>query len=177
MANIAIAPDVEPRREEFTLTAPDGCTFPALRYRPAAHVPVRAALVLLHGFIEHHLRYDHVLRFFASQGIDALAFSQRGFGARTKGEYGDTSWKEQYEDVEEVLVEMRKTLDAQYEGRLPMYLYGHSMVSTRVRQDWRKRWARQRRDELLSGEQCCGCAEPAAQRAGAAESETVVGRE
>jgi alpha-beta hydrolase superfamily lysophospholipase len=98
--------------------------------------PPRAAIVFLHGFIEHYGRYDNVFKPFAQANIQVTAFDQRGFGrswkknANPKKAHGNTTWKQQFEDAEDMIRLERSRLDQKYEkDKVPLYLMGHSMVS------------------------------------------------
>jgi alpha-beta hydrolase superfamily lysophospholipase len=83
-------------------------------------VPARAAMLLVHGIGEHSGRYEHVGAYFAANGIDVLAFDQRGFG-RSGGRPAHVDRFEQFlDDVEDLLAERRRL-------SLPLILFGHSM--------------------------------------------------
>ncbi|EIW80281.1 alpha beta-hydrolase [Coniophora puteana RWD-64-598 SS2] len=117
--------------EEAWLTGPQSTNFYTRTYRPEG--PLKAAVVFVHGFIEHIARYEHVLPVWTARGIAVFAFDLRGFGRTALGEkdkrskdsaYGKTSWREQMEDVEWAV---RHTQEAFKEGNVPVFLYGHSM--------------------------------------------------
>jgi len=90
----------------------------------------KAAVVFIHGFIEHIGRFDHVISRFADAGVSALGFDQRGYGRTAldaenqspSSAYGKTSRTEQLADIEFFLNEAKKRF-----GTDRLFLYGHSM--------------------------------------------------
>ncbi|EGO26422.1 hypothetical protein SERLADRAFT_447627 [Serpula lacrymans var. lacrymans S7.9] len=119
--------------QESWLLGPQSTNFYTRTY-PSPTSPPHAALVFIHGFIEHIARYDHVFSAFAARGITVFAYDQRGFGrtaldegGRSKGSaYAKTSWREQLEDVEWAVGRVRRGEVPGCEG-VPVFLYGHSM--------------------------------------------------
>ena len=115
---------------ESWLSGPQGTQFFTRTYRPSC--PVKAAVVFVHGFAEHVARYEHVFPTWSSRGIAVFAYDQRGFGRTALDEqnkskhssYAKTSWKEQLEDIEWAIQHTKQ----QFTG-VPVFLYGHSMVS------------------------------------------------
>jgi acylglycerol lipase len=96
----------------------------------------RAAIVFCHGFIEYYGRYENIFKLFAQANILVTAFDQRGFGlswtkhATPKKAHGNTTWKQQFEDVEDLIKVERSKLDEQFgKDKVPIFLMGHSMVS------------------------------------------------
>lgn len=106
-----------------------GISFYTRTYQPPSGSP-RAALVFIHGFIEHVGRYEHVHRRWADEGFFVFAFDQRGFGRTALDEkksrnsvYGQTNDADQIHDIEwavRVVQEANPTV--------PLFLMGHSMV-------------------------------------------------
>lgn len=98
--------------------------------------PPRALVAFCHGFIEHYGRYENIFKLFAQANIAVTAFDQRGFG-RTWSKapnpnkaHGNTTWKQQFKDIEDFIRLERARTDAKYgKDRVPIYLMGHSMVS------------------------------------------------
>lgn len=80
----------------------------------------RANMLIVHGIGEHSGRYEHVGSFFAEQGIDTLAYDQRGFG-QSGGRRAFVKSFDQYLDDVEALLELRR------EAGLPVILLGHSL--------------------------------------------------
>lgn len=127
--------------EEGTFqSSKDNLTFYLKRWLPtqSASIPPRANVVFVHGFIEHYGRYDNIFPVFAQSNISVTAFDQRGFGRTwTKHEnpkkaHGNTTWKQQLEDIEDLVKLERTRLDEKYgKDKVPIYLMGHSMVSKR----------------------------------------------
>jgi len=117
--------------EETWLTGPQSTNFYTRTYHHKD--PPKAAVVFVHGFVEHIARYEHVFPVWAARGIAVFAYDQRGFGRTALGEedkrskdsvYGKTSWREQMEDVEWAV---RHTREMFKEGDVPVFLYGQSM--------------------------------------------------
>lgn len=92
------------------------------------------------GFIEHRARYINLFPLFAQANIGITAFDQRGYGETwTKHPtpnkaHGNTTWNQQFQDVEDLVRIERKRLDDKYGAstQVPIYLMGHSMVSREV---------------------------------------------
>lgn len=91
----------------------------------------KAALVFVHGFIEHIGRHTHIHSKLSEHGITVFAFDLRGFGktatdpekkSKTSA-YGKTSWKHQLEDIQWAVEHVRQELP-----EVPIFLMGHSMV-------------------------------------------------
>lgn len=66
---------------------------------------------------------------FVAQGFEILGYDQRGFG-RTGPKYGDTTLEQQVMDLDYAIRKERKRLDEKFDNqKVPIFLYGHSMVS------------------------------------------------
>ncbi|GAA6054653.1 hypothetical protein JCM3770_002924 [Rhodotorula araucariae] len=106
------------------LVGPANTRFFTKQWLPAG--PPRAALLFVHGFIEHIERYDHVFPVYAQHGIAVFAYDQRGFGKTAtytpKHSQGVTSWKEQFGDIDHFLQHALSLFPG-----VPFFLYGHSM--------------------------------------------------
>lgn len=115
---------------EAWLSGPQQTRFYTRTYKPEGIIQTRAAVVFVHGFIEHIARYEHVFPAWSARGIAVFTFDQRGFGRtaldsdnKSKGSaYGKTSWKEQLEDIEWAVEHTKNEF-----GPVPVFLYGHSM--------------------------------------------------
>ncbi|PWN86578.1 alpha/beta-hydrolase [Acaromyces ingoldii] len=114
----------------------DGLEFRTRKWLPStiASKPPRAAVVFVHGFIEHVGRYNHVFPSFAQANIYVVAFDQRGFGEtwskhkEAKKQHGNTTWKQQFEDLADLIKLQRKELDDKFgKDVVPIFLMGHSM--------------------------------------------------
>jgi len=115
---------------EAWLVGPKETKFYTRTYLPR-DVPLRAAIVFVHGLGEHIGRYEHFHPSVAEKGIAVFAYDQRGFGRtaldeqKTKGSsIGKTSWNDQMDDISWAL----DTVSSQYDT-VPLFLMGHSMVS------------------------------------------------
>ncbi|CDR44683.1 RHTO0S09e07646g1_1 [Rhodotorula toruloides] len=108
------------------LTGPKGARFHTREWKPAGGAPARAAVLFVHGFIEHVERYNHVFASFADKGIATFAFDQRGFGKTAtytpKHTQGVTSWPEQFDDIRHFLALVLEKYPS-----VPVFLFGHSM--------------------------------------------------
>lgn len=105
----------------------DGVQWHAKRWTTPRDQPPVALLVALHGFAEHSGRYEHVWPTFAARGIEVFAYDQRGAG-RSGPSQGDTTVRQNVEDLKEFILQERRRLDDRGLTRLPIWLYGHSMV-------------------------------------------------
>lgn len=120
-----------------TLPAFDSLPLHYTRYHPPSSVSTRATVVYMHGFVDHMGPYARMLTLFAARGIEVIAFDQRGFGktaAEGKGgfkkNYTDTDWTRQFRDVRSVIEEQSRWVGEKYgEGKVKMFVMGHSMVS------------------------------------------------
>ena len=92
----------------------------------------RALIIFIHGFAEHIERYNHVWPQFAERNIEVYGFDQRGFG-QSGPAHGDTTLGRQLQDIEFAIQQERMRLDGLWgDGIVPIYLYGHSMVSSKA---------------------------------------------
>ena len=115
---------------EAWLSGPQQTRFYTRTYK-SEQVQPNAAVVFVHGFVEHIARYEHVFPTWSARKIGVFAFDQRGFGRTALDEknksrnsaYAKTSWKEQLEDIEWAVNHAKQEF-----GGVPIFLYGHSMV-------------------------------------------------
>ena len=111
---------------EAYIKGPQDTEFYARTYLSTS--PPHALIIAIHGFNEHIGRYEHVHSQLANAALNVFAFDQRGFGltAKKNGGYAKTSWKSQFQDLNWAIDTARG-----FEGcaNLPLFLYGHSMVS------------------------------------------------
>jgi len=116
---------------EAWITGANNTQFYTRTYTPT-DVPLKAALVFVHGFAEHIGRYTHFHPLLAARGVAVFSFDQRGFGLTAQdttgkksknSSYGKTSWKEQMSDIDWAIGHTRKTFE-----NTPIFLMGHSMV-------------------------------------------------
>ena len=104
---------------ESTLEGADGTSLFMLRHE--LDEP-KAAVVILHGYCEHCLRYGHVVDHFEKQGLNSYLIDHRGHGRSEGPRAAVLRWEEYLDDVEIFLAEVRKHYT---EG--PLFLLGHSM--------------------------------------------------
>lgn len=116
----------------------------------------KAVLQIIHGSVEHGLRYKHFAEFMQMNGVACYVLDQRGHGRSLKTEFGvlsdtDDSWglfvKEQY-DLTKIIKEDYK--DAK------VFVLGHSMGSFILR-DYLSFYSRDIDGALISG---TGSADP-----------------
>lgn len=79
---------------------------------------------------------------FAQANIGVTAFDQRGYGEtwskhpNPNTAHGNTTWKQQFQDVEDLIRLERTRLDEKYgKDKVPIYLLGHSMVCNTTRNE------------------------------------------
>ena len=72
-------------RADTEVTAEDGTTLYAYVWEPSRFT---GQVLLLHGFGEHALRYEHVAQFLVHNGYRVVAFDQRGHGATGLRQWG-----------------------------------------------------------------------------------------
>ena len=121
--------DVKYTIEDSTSSWHDGVAIYTKRWIPDSLNQPRALLIALHGFAEHVGRYDHVWPSFVSRNIEVMAYDQRGSG-RSGPTHGDTTLIENLKDLQYVIGQERSRLDERGLYHVPLFLYGHSMVST-----------------------------------------------
>ena len=121
--------DVEFNIEEDISLWHDGVHFYTKRWLPRAPNAPRALLIVLHGLAEHIGRYNHVWPLFARRNIEVMGYDQRGFG-KSGPTHGDTTLHESMTDLQYAIRQERSRLDERGLQNVPIYLYGHSMVSS-----------------------------------------------
>jgi alpha-beta hydrolase superfamily lysophospholipase len=71
----------------FTLQSTDGISLRGFKLLPKGNY--KAVIALIHGMGEHSLRYLHVAKFFADNGIATMGIDLRGHG-KSDGKRGHT---------------------------------------------------------------------------------------
>ncbi|KAI9467960.1 MAG: Alpha/Beta hydrolase protein [Benjaminiella poitrasii] len=105
------------------ITTKDGTSIYTKTWKPASTTPVIANLVMIHGFGEHIGRYDRLLSYFASQGIESYGYDQRGWGETGKKstQFGNNQgYDTALNDIDAAIIKTKR------EG-VPLFLMGHSM--------------------------------------------------
>ncbi|EJT96863.1 alpha/beta-hydrolase [Dacryopinax primogenitus] len=108
----------------------DKIRFYTRTYEPPQGVSeAKAAILFLHGYVEHIARYEHVFPVWAEQGLAVYTYDQRGFGRTGEGDGTNkgtgqtrTSTEDQMEDLEWFI---RRT--AEWVPGKKLFLVGHSM--------------------------------------------------
>lgn len=125
----------EPVSEEFTqediyLIASDGLPLALTIFQPKKQ-PVKAAIQVVHGLLEHRLRYSHLAAFLAKNGFAVILSDNRGHGESIdkKNPLG------QMPGVKRMLNDQLKITQFINErfADLDVYLYGHSFGSVLAR--------------------------------------------
>ncbi|KAH9913544.1 lysophospholipase [Fomitopsis serialis] len=113
---------------EAWLPGPRGHQFYTRTY--AATGVARAAVIFVHGFLDHVGRHEHAHRYAQTKGITIFTFDQRGFGRtaldvehRSKdAAYGKETFGDQMRDIEFWVQHVKKE-----HPDLPLFLTGYSM--------------------------------------------------
>lgn len=113
--------------EEQVTSYPDGVKLYTKRWTPIIQKAPRALVIALHGFAEHTGRYDHVWPLFARRGVEVLAYDRRGSG-KSGPNHGDTTLDQDLSDLQHVTGQEYARLGSRDLLRVPIFLYGHSMV-------------------------------------------------
>ncbi|EST05327.1 hypothetical protein PSEUBRA_005597 [Kalmanozyma brasiliensis GHG001] len=94
----------------------------------------KATTIFVHGFVEYVDRYRNIFKLWPSKGHEILGFDQRGWGntwrnsPKPDGNYGNTTWPQQFQDLEFVIRQTRQRLDQRWgANKVPIFLLGHSM--------------------------------------------------
>ncbi|KAJ7593773.1 Alpha/Beta hydrolase protein [Mycena floridula] len=95
----------------------------------------KAALVFIHGYIEHCGRYTDIHSKLAAHGITVFTFDLRGFGNTALNDehksktssYGKTSWVDQMADIQWAIDHVKKEVPG-----VPVFLMGQSMGGGQV---------------------------------------------
>ncbi|KAJ7083589.1 lysophospholipase [Mycena belliarum] len=112
--------------EEEWLTGVGGTSFYTRLYRPTSSI--RGALVFVHGYNEHHSRYEGFHASWAARGFAVFAYDLRGFGRTaldpskpSNSAYGQMGAA--LADVEWAIKHARSL----FPDTVPLFLMGHSM--------------------------------------------------
>ena len=104
---------------KFSWTTPDGIEIQGQHWKAEKAV---AAVGFVHGMGEHMGRYNHLAEAFAQSGIASMAYDRRGHGL-SGGKRGHTISYEAYiEEIKTLVTHLQQAY-----GKIPLFLYGHSM--------------------------------------------------
>jgi alpha-beta hydrolase superfamily lysophospholipase len=98
---------------------------PLYRYAVMPDRTPEAVVAVLHGYGEYGGRYDHVMAAWAHRGIASVAVDLRGHG-RAGGRRGYCERFAEYLDDTRELELVAAGLAADPDGRVPLFLFGHS---------------------------------------------------
>lgn len=104
----------------FTLQSTDGISLRGFKLLPKGNC--KAVVALIHGMGEHSLRYIHVAKFFAENGIATMGIDLRGHG-KSDGKRGHApNYEALMNDIDSFLKKVKQEF-----SELPLIIYGHSM--------------------------------------------------
>lgn len=83
--------------------------------------PRRGAVIIVHGYVEYCMRYDHVAVALVRAGYNVLAMDMRGHG-RSQGRRG---YVERYAEYVQDVAQMQSKASARWPD-LPLFVLGHS---------------------------------------------------
>ncbi|MCR5747283.1 MAG: lysophospholipase [Lachnospiraceae bacterium] len=94
----------------------------------------RAILVVVHGMVDHALKYSEMAEYLMSQGILVAALDLLGHGnsAKTEEDFGYFCEQDPATVIVRDVHRLKKTIEAEHPG-VPVYVMGHSMGSFIVR--------------------------------------------
>ena len=122
-----------PTYTEAWLPGPSGTQFYTRTYAPPPSAgPPKAAILFIHGFVEHCARYEWAHGALAAQGVAVFTYDQRGFGRTALDDahrspdaaYGKTSRAAEHADLSFWVRHVRATFP-----KAPIFVMGHSAVS------------------------------------------------
>jgi len=118
----------------FVCTATDGLELQGMSWSDAS-APSQSVLFIVHGMIEHCLRYDSFASYLAEKGVRVFSFDLRGHG-KTSPEEADRGFFAAkngvdllMSDVACVREKVKELLAVNESAVLPFYILGHSMGS------------------------------------------------
>lgn len=113
-------------------TANDGLQIHVYKWLPGT--PVKAVLFLVHGSVEHALRYKFFAEFLTSHGIAVIAPDLRGHGqtALKNGQMSYIAPKDGWNVIMDDLAILKEKIIKEF-PEIPLFIFGHSMGSFVVR--------------------------------------------
>lgn len=114
--------------QEGTHKTEDGTELYTKTWEPPTSTPLKARLLLIHGFSDHCNNYSFFVDHLTSQGISIHAFDQRGWGRsvhtrKDRGHTGPTTL---------VLSDISSVLRTLLPSPVPVFLMGHSMGGAEI---------------------------------------------
>ncbi len=138
-------------RESYTFQSIDGLKIQCYKWHDPKVVPL-AAIQLVHGSVEHILRYDGFASFLAENGFVVFGNDHRGHGKSVNEAVPHSTFSEKGNGWNMTLGDMGTVyhhIQAAYEG-LPVFVFGHSMGSFLAR-DYMARYGDRLAGAVLSG--------------------------
>lgn len=120
------------KEEIFWYTASDGLQIHVFRWLPEN--PAKAVLFLVHGSVEHALRYKPFAEYLNRNGIAVIAPDLRGHGqtALKNGQVSFIAPKDGWSVIKNDLALLKEQIVNEFSG-IPLFIFGHSMGSFIVR--------------------------------------------
>ncbi|MFH1000908.1 MAG: alpha/beta hydrolase, partial [Bacteroidota bacterium] len=122
------------KKEEFNYQSSDLLNIYTYKWLPDVPSQVKGVLLIVHGSVEHAMRYEHVAEFFIRNGYIVYAPDMRGHG-KTGKESDQLSFfakKNGWQLILEDLSKLHYIIKENHPG-LPVFIFGHSMGSFIVR--------------------------------------------
>jgi len=124
------APIDQIQKEDIYLITEDGLPLALTVFEPTEQ-PIKAVIQIVHGLLEHRLRYNHLASFLARHGFAVVVSDNRGHGDSVDS----NNPLEQMPGVRRMVKDQLKITQLINErfANLPVYLYGHSYGSVIAR--------------------------------------------
>jgi alpha-beta hydrolase superfamily lysophospholipase len=121
-------------KTDFSLTAADGITLACYAWLPSGKP--RAVLQLVHGSLEHAVRYEDFVAHLTGRGFAVYACDLRGHGATAATPEELCYFSDQPGGWQHTLADLRQVMTHAQEKHpdLPFFVMGHSMGSFLVQQ-------------------------------------------
>ncbi len=102
---------------------PDGLML--VRHSWVPVVPPKATLLIVHGFAEHSLRYEHVAHYFTNAGFAVYAYDMRGHGLSD----GKRAYIDHFDQLVTDLAHVHQEVTDAF-ADLPSFILAHSIGTT-----------------------------------------------
>lgn len=119
----------------FNFKSKDGMMIHVYKWSPKEHVKLKGVFQLVHGSVEHALRYKAFAEHLVSEGFVVYANDHRGHG-KTAGEVKNLSYFSDLDDGFNIAVDDLNTLNSKIRmenDNLKVFILGHSLGSFMLR--------------------------------------------